>query len=84
MSLKSFNEPALTLMTGRVSDGKLICLRESVCVCVCVGVCRCTYGNFGEFVCVCALLSTENSLSEAHQAETFLTFAINMSGYVYS
>lgn len=27
-SLKSFNEPVLTLMTGWVSDGKLICLRE--------------------------------------------------------
>lgn len=30
-SLKSFNEPVLTLMTGRVSDGKLIGLREKVC-----------------------------------------------------
>lgn len=46
--MESFNEPALTLMTEGVSDGKLICLRESemgskrfMCVCVC------TCGNFG-------------------------------------
>ncbi len=97
-SLRSFNEPALTPMTGRVSDGKLMCLRgkvrkcvcEYVCMqgffrdflCVCVCMCMFVYLCVCVYVCVCVFLPYENSL--AHQAETFLTSVINMSGCVYT
>lgn len=45
--LDGFNEPVLTPMTGRVSDGKLMCLRAKVRVCVHNGI----PGNLCVFVC---------------------------------
>lgn len=69
--MESFNEPALTLMTEGVSDGKLICLRESEMaskrfMCVCVYMWE-FWGT--EWMCLCRPLSDENS--QTRRPETF-------------
>lgn len=51
-SFKSFNESVLTLMTGGVSDGKLICFRETGSKCVCADVHMGVLGGILR-VCLC-------------------------------